>query len=163
MQTLRREIPASTETRRSPKLVAGKRRIPPRSILDYVHALTPHLDNIPSMSIYTVNPRGSCISFRRIDALDHLDVGGGHRLPIVARDPVLRTRVAESEYGRRELGDDVVGVRHTEETALRGDILGQGSISHSGTAVCVLNTLSMTREIAGVLPARWYARHFAKQ
>lgn len=73
------------------------------------------------MSCHTRTGRAR-IPLRRVRALDHLDIARAHSIAIPTGNPVFRTRMAESQFPRRNLRGDIVGVRDTVQRALRGDV-----------------------------------------
>lgn len=82
--------------------------------------------------------RSPRVSVQRINALNNLNIGRGDLHSVPARNPVLRAGVAVSEFNRRELGNDIVGMRGAVEGTLGGDVFGKCLVAHAGAPVCIL-------------------------
>lgn len=108
--------------------------------------------------------RSPCVSVQRINALNNLNIGRGDLHPVAARNPVLRARMAVSELNRRELGNDIVGMRGAVEGTLGGDVFGKRLVAHAGAAVCILCGVSiqLARQEEDILPVQLYNQHSAR-
>lgn len=69
---------------------------------------------------------GTGIALGRVNALNDLDIGGGHSDTVTAGDPVLGAGVAETSSSRGNLGNRVIRVCGAPLGVGVRDVRGQG-------------------------------------
>lgn len=104
------------------------------------------IDEIPAVRRGAAEQR-AVVAIFRVDPHHKLDVGRGHGHIVAAGDPVLRAEMRVSKHQRRQLGHDVVRVRHAVigTVCLRRDILGQGHVAQARLAIVILQFFYISR------------------
>lgn len=96
-----------------------------------------NIDNIPIMRL-NIGIKRPSIAISRSNTLNHLYIRRPHRHVIPTGNPVLRTSMTEPKRRRRQLGDNIIGMRGPPETPLPRHIIRQCLIAHARLAIGIL-------------------------
>lgn len=104
--------------------------------------------DVAEVPIVRLNIGVQCSRIARLGAhaFDNIHIRRGNGSLVVAGDPVLGARVAESPARRWQLRNNVILVRHSPKTALVRDVCSQCCVSDAWLAVCILRFVSMMAE-----------------